>query len=819
MATEIDELITKLSYEDNSKTIEEAEKRVDDLSKSNEKAAETTDKLSDEQLKLAQQLQDTKERADRLKTEQIELRKQMAAAGGGSKEQKNRLKELNRALENSDLKTKKLQNASKRLGLEKRKASQATRKLTKDQRKLQAALRKTTREAKKETSALGKFGARVSTIVTGLAIRDFGRDIIAIFTSAATAVAGLVPEFTGVADAIGKTSKALGIGSDDLQRLRFAGERSGVAVGTMDKSLAKLTKGLEDARVTGTGPVADAFDTLGLSVNRFQRLGTEQRVGLIADAMKKLDSPTQKSAIAMTLFGGKAKEMAVLLDEGSEGIKALGDRAEELGGVIDSSAIVSAERLADAFLDVETFAGGLKNTLAAELAPFIEKSTQGMLAWVEQNQELIDQGLDAVVGGLSSVFQILGEIIAAIPVEQLVALMIDMIDVFSSLTERMAETATEGDSFMGMLLDMLVALVKVVASAVELLEAFDTMGDDLPELPGLFDAIVWVLKLAVELFVFLLGVLSDLLGLLKPVIEALGDLVSTIVDAINPLGSLAGMLKDVSGGMVDFTSDTADLNAELENTESAALGAVTALQKLASASSGRKGAFGVTEQQSDAESAQQDRQDKENKKKEARAKIVLEDAGNLSDTQLQALSTDTSLSEKTREKAAKALRKNQRKTKKKGKAKSQNTLTETIDKEIAARAQEAGARKAARAQQAGETSRKELNRIELTERREVEERLTTRFAETGELPAGIRSDISQIARTPGLEAAGGRVAPPVISIVNNRINGVQITIETNVENAGANASQIAAANVNAFRGITNRDLGDAILNAQTQERR
>ena len=841
MGVEIDELITKLSYDTtDSAVLEQADKAVTDLSKKNEKAAKTTDELSRQQLELAEKIQATREQTGKLKDKQTQLKAEMKKTGSNTKEQRAQLEKLDKEIERSTAKTKKLGDASKRLGLAKKKVSQASRKLTKDQTKLTKATRKAAKAARAQGAAFEKLTTSVKNIAFGVLARDIVRDVIAIAAEGVKAILDLVPAFAEVADDIGKTSKALGVSSDDLQRLRFAGERAGVSMQQMDKSLGTLTKQLEDARTKGTGPAADAFETLGLSVDEFQQLGTEERVKKIADAMNKLPDPVQRSAVAMQLFGSRNKEMVNLLAEGSAGIQELGDRAQELGGVIDASAVESAERLTDQFLDLTTVGKGLRNSLAAGVAPVVEKLADGVLEWVDANRELIDQGLDALMDVLSGAFEAVGDVIAAIPFDTVISAFVSLSEIVGVFTELLAGSVGEGSGFVSMAVEMLAIILKVVAAVVKFAQRISELGDKFEGIPGPLDLIMKGLELTLKLMGLFADAVTAVFDALDPLLDALSDLGSRIPSLSEAFTGLKDSVLGVFGGVSSLNSELS-LSAKLADDAFAAIDRLRNQQKAAN--------------QSDSELQRRIRSGSEAERTEARAEIsrrvatreqeevgdaaktgregrrgatlkrIEGDLKGQSENTLSGLVRDLSVSEKLRTKAQKELDRRRKKGGKGASAENKNLLTAQIAKQIQERANEAGERAAARAliasrRAGGAVDQAAIDRVQQDERARVKAQLTTRFAETGALPAGISSDISQIARTPGLAAAGGRVAPPVISIQNVRVTGNTFEINTTVTSTSATAPEIAAATMTGLRGVvTQRDLGNAMLNSGTQERR
>ena len=90
--------------------------------------------------------------------------------------------------------------------------------------------------------------------------------VVGVIGSAA--LGGLVKTLADVADRLGKTSARLGISAEDLQKLGFAAEASGIEVGTLEMALQRFTRRAADSAKDGTGPAQQAFDALGISITR-----------------------------------------------------------------------------------------------------------------------------------------------------------------------------------------------------------------------------------------------------------------------------------------------------------------------------------------------------------------------------------------------------------------------------------------------------------------------------------------------------------------------------------------------------------------------
>lgn len=248
----------------------------------------------------------------------------------------------------------------------------------------------------------GTDSAGTASIAMGNLVAKAGEKIAEAGIQAAKAavvfVKDLVTGFVDAGDEIGKVSRQIGVSSRDLQGLRFAAERSGVSIKSMEKGLKLLQVGLFDAKTKGTGPFAEGIEALGLSITTLEGLTTTEQLAVFADALNEVGDEAEKTGIAAKLFGARAgPELKTLLEGGSEGIRALTERADELGGIIPEEGIANAERLADSFTDLKTIGVGAANTLGGAMAPAVDEMTQATIEWVQENREFIDQELPELI--------------------------------------------------------------------------------------------------------------------------------------------------------------------------------------------------------------------------------------------------------------------------------------------------------------------------------------------------------------------------------------------------------------------------------------
>lgn len=231
---------------------------------------------------------------------------------------------------------------------------------------------------------------------------------IAITIAAIGAAAGgifyLAKSTADFADSVNDTAKALGVGTQELQRLRYAAQIGGASVEKMDQSLKFLAKNAVEA-AKGTGAQADAFKLLGVRVvdANGKLKSSEQLIIESSDAFARMRDGAEKTSIALNIFGREGAGMLPFLSQGSVAIRAMMLEAEQLGYVLDEEALVAAADFNDNMDRLKFAATGLRNILGSELIPIFHEITSGIIEWVKANRELIKTRSQEWVASLAKV--------------------------------------------------------------------------------------------------------------------------------------------------------------------------------------------------------------------------------------------------------------------------------------------------------------------------------------------------------------------------------------------------------------------------------
>ena len=202
-----------------------------------------------------------------------------------------------------------------------------------------------------------------------------------------TAVAGsaiaIVKSVANQGDALGEMSKQIGFTTDSIQKLAYAFGQSGVSQGELNQGLRFFSKTLGQAK-TGSKSAIEAFKNLGIDPKKFKT--TEETFLAVADAIQKTTDPAKKSAYVTALLGRAGAKYLPAFENGSEGLKKLGERLEALNGIIGPKAVAASDKFNDSWNDVMVVINGLKNTIGLELMPVIQELINEFLDWYILNK-------------------------------------------------------------------------------------------------------------------------------------------------------------------------------------------------------------------------------------------------------------------------------------------------------------------------------------------------------------------------------------------------------------------------------------------------
>lgn len=207
------------------------------------------------------------------------------------------------------------------------------------------------------------IGAGLKAGIAGLAIGTAVREIAQVVSRAV--------DF-GVE--LGNNAKALNTNVEELQAYREAANGVGVANKAMDDGLQQLFQSITKAAGGGKEQTA-AFRALGVSLvdtNGFARTTTAV-MGEVIDKLDAIPDPLRQAQLGTEIFGERWRDMAPLLDAGSEGLQKLAGNILTTGDALSTKEIQELNRINAEFERMQT-------TLERDISRAVAENADGIIA-------------------------------------------------------------------------------------------------------------------------------------------------------------------------------------------------------------------------------------------------------------------------------------------------------------------------------------------------------------------------------------------------------------------------------------------------------
>lgn len=350
-----------------------------------------------------------------------------------------------------------------------------------------------------------------------------------------------------------------------------------------DTGLAELNQSLKegaisqdeyDAKVEELGEkTSTAYDQLGISIydaNHNLR-DSEEVFWEVIDALGQMESGTERDLLAMDLLGKSAKELNPLIEQGSEGFKALAEEAHEVGYVMDEDTMAGFQEFDDQMERLDKSSTAAKNALGQVLLPtLMGLSTSGTSALnkftVAMNESggdisklgpAVSEILQDLLGEVNKIAPDLFELIGTI-IQTLVQILIDNLPMILDSAMQIITTLTETLLAPDNLAKIIEAATNIILTIVQyLLENIDLILNAaiqiiLTVVQGITDALPQLIPAAVDAILTIAETLlapENLAMILDAALKLIIALAGALVDA---LPEIIDRLPEIITGIVDF---------------------------------------------------------------------------------------------------------------------------------------------------------------------------------------------------------------------------------------------------------------------------
>jgi len=237
--------------------------------------------------------------------------------------------------------------------------------------------------------------------------------LTAAAAAASAAILAAAQQTASAGDKYAKTARVIGMTAEQYQELEYAAKQSGVSSENLQSSLQKLNKSVADVK-NGTG----AF-TKYLGENNPALLAqlkgvksNEEAFNLLMGAMKNAPNEFERAALAQAAFGKSGQQLALMAEQGVEGLYALREEARKYG-VISNETAEASEAYITAQGKVKRALEGVRNAFSEKLLPILTEFTKKAADALVKVMDFV-RGIDDLPGKLEKIAWVVGAVAAAL---------------------------------------------------------------------------------------------------------------------------------------------------------------------------------------------------------------------------------------------------------------------------------------------------------------------------------------------------------------------------------------------------------------------
>lgn len=484
-----------------------------------------TELLDTRQKLLADSVETTRRKLEALKGAQEDVKKAVASGKIGTEEYvafqkelvltEKRLKDLEGAADDTGKEEKQLADSTKDAGTE-------------------------MQDAEKKAGGLGE--SLKNGLANGAKAAAAG---VAAVTAAAAAVAvklaDTANEAAGYGDNVDKMSQKLGLSAEAYQEWDFIMQHSGSDVDKMSASMKKLADAVQQPTKESTA----AFEKLGISIEDAKKMSQEDLFAKTITELQKMESGTERTALANDLLGKSAMDLGALLNTSAEDTEAMRQQVRELGGVMSDDAVKSAAQFKDSLQNMKTAVGSVGREIGSSFMPSMAQMMDafgGVIKGSDGAEEALQAGIDAFIENLDK------------QADQIVELADRLIPTFVEMITKNAPKLIEAALKIIQTLaeQLLKNLPLILRAAIGIITAI---------VQGIAQALPDLIPVIVDVVIEIAEILTDP-KTLTPLIRAAFDIINALIEGLlspESIDKMIEMLPEVISNLVDILLESLDL--------------------------------------------------------------------------------------------------------------------------------------------------------------------------------------------------------------------------------------------------------------------
>lgn len=241
-------------------------------------------------------------------------------------------------------------------------------------------------------------------------MRQFGKRLAVVGAGLSAAGAGIAAGLRAqlnAADDMGKLAQKIGIPVDDLSRLKHAADMSGVAMGSLQSSVQRLSRAMVDS--------PDKFRKIGVAVRGAdgQMRKTSDVLADVAQVLSDMPDGAEKTALAMEFLGKSGADLIPMLNGGRDALRAMLDEADDLGIVITPEMARNAEQFNDNLSRLQKQMHGIWIMVTANLAPSLVRLSDFVVDLAKRFRGM-SPGMQSFLSTLAATIMVLGPVMSGL---------------------------------------------------------------------------------------------------------------------------------------------------------------------------------------------------------------------------------------------------------------------------------------------------------------------------------------------------------------------------------------------------------------------
>ena len=217
-------------------------------------------------------------------------------------------------------------------------------------------------QASKSIKTLGDSGGSslmgLASKMGGFLAASFGiYKAIGVFNQARNAI-----------DDMAKSADRLGIAVETMQGFSLAGNLAGNNAQEISMAFGRMSGVLDDAIQKG-GESKLAFDRLGLSLNDLARMSPDEQFFAVGEAINKVGNRTERTALAMDIFGKSGAKFLSFFHNGREAVSAATEQLDKWGVLLTKGDTMNVEAMNDSWTTLTTLVFGIAEKFVSVIAP------------------------------------------------------------------------------------------------------------------------------------------------------------------------------------------------------------------------------------------------------------------------------------------------------------------------------------------------------------------------------------------------------------------------------------------------------------------